>query len=262
MCYIVICWFMQKYTYIYWIHTDAMNNRRNDKDRRRKTSLTKYLPLTLLQGFEKVVWSFTVRGSWRSNITAIFWSPLLWPSTLCLSRSLDAQPEALGSTLLDAGFLYWILSASSLDTNSSGPKGPFRLMWLSLPHLVSFRLQLYWNCPCRTQLPTARNSTGNSTRTRTQLSYIMVQRPLNRPLNLWNRMFGRHQAEITVMQFTGHSPPVHQSMWVPWEFFSSSHFISQFPPTRFPLLTAIGMCHFLPVHHLEWHFGPGQKVKI
>ena len=27
-----------------------------------------------------------------------------------------------------------------------------------------------------------------------------------------------HQAEITVMQFTGHSLPVHQSMSVPWEF--------------------------------------------
>ena len=27
---------------------------------------------------------------------------------------------------------------------------------------------------------------------------------------------------------------------------------------RFP---ATGMCHFLPVHHLEWHFWPGQKVK-
>ena len=74
-------------------------------------------------------------------------------------------------------------------------------------------------------------------------------------------MFYRHQAEITVMQFTGHSLPVHQSMSVPWELFSSSHFISQFPPTRFPLLTAIGMCHFLPVLHLEWHFGPGEKVK-
>ena len=74
-------------------------------------------------------------------------------------------------------------------------------------------------------------------------------------------MFNRHQAEITVMQFTGHSLPVHQSMGVPWEFFSLSHFVSQFPPTRFPLLTAIGICHFLPVHHLEWHFGPGQRPK-
>ena len=27
---------------------------------------------------------------------------------------------------------------------------------------------------------------------------------------------------------------------------------------RFP---ATGMCHFLLVHHLEWHFWPGQKVK-
>ena len=25
--------------------------------------------------------------------------------------------------------------------------------------------------------------------------------------------------------------------------------------------TATGMCHFLPVHHLEWHFWLGQKVK-
>ena len=27
---------------------------------------------------------------------------------------------------------------------------------------------------------------------------------------------------------------------------------------RFPVT---GMCHFLLVHHLEWHFWPGQKVK-
>ena len=44
-------------------------------------------------------------------------------------------------------------------------------------------------------------------------------------------------------------------------FFSLSHFVSQFPSTRFPLLTAIGMCHFLLVHHLEWHFGPGWRSK-
>ena len=37
-----------------------------------------------------------------------------------------------------------------------------------------------------------------------------------------------------------------------------SHFISQFPPTWFPLLTAIGMCHFLPVHHLGIAFGGGS----
>ena len=72
-------------------------------------------------------------------------------------------------------------------------------------------------------------------------------------------MFDRHQAEITVMQFTRHSLPVRQSMSVPWEFFTSSHFISQFLPTRFPLITAIRMCHLLPVHHLGMDFLAGSK---
>ena len=49
-------------------------------------------------------------------------------------------------------------------------------------------------------------------------SYIIVQRTLNHPLNLWNGMFDRHQAEITVMQFRCHSLPVCQSMSVPWDF--------------------------------------------
>ena len=98
------------------------------------------------------------------------------------------------------------------------------------------------------------------------LSYIIVQhpldRPLDRPFDLWNGMIDRHQAEITAMQFTGHSLPVGQSMSVPWEFFTSSHFISQFPPTRFPLITAIRMCHFLPVHHLGIAFLAGSKANI
>ena len=66
-------------------------------------------------------------------------------------------------------------------------------MWPSLPHFV------YNSIRSSTQLPLAR---------RTQLNYIIVRRPLD----LWNRMFNRHQAEITVMQFTGHSLPVHHSV--------------------------------------------------
>ena len=42
-------------------------------------------------------------------------------------------------------------------------------------------------------------------------SYIIVQSPTQ---YRWNGMFDRHQAEITVMEFTGHSLPVHQSMTV------------------------------------------------
>ena len=146
-------------------------------------------------------------------------------------------PEA---TLLGDGFLYGILSAPSPDLNSSGPKGPLGLMWLSLPHLVY-------------------NSVRSSTQLALDFRYIIIQRPHDRPLDLWNRMFNRHQAEITDMQFTGHSLPVHQSMSVPWKFFSSSHFISQFPPTRFPLIIAIRMCNLLPVHHLGMAFLTGSK---
>ena len=130
--------------------------------------------------------------------------------------------------------------------NQSGAPSPFGLVWSSLPHLDY-------------------NSVRSPTATvwlLSWLSYIIVQRPLSRLLDFWNRMLDRHQAEITVMQFTGHSLPVHQSMRVPWEFFSSSHFISQFPPTRFPLITAIRMCHFLPVHHLGMAFFAESKAKI
>ena len=156
------------------------------------------------------------------------------------------------------GPLCWVLAFFTASyqqllwsPNSIGvPEGPLSRMWLSLPHLVPF-------------------SSPNGTGTRTQLSwllswlsYIIVQRPLDHPLDLWNLMFDRHQTEITVMQFTGHSLSVRQSMSVPWEFFSSSHFISQFLPTRFPLITAIRMCHFLPVHHLGMAFLAGSKVKI
>ena len=104
-------------------------------------------------------------------------------------------------------------------------------------------------------LPTTSRPTPTQLARRTQLSYIIVRRPLD----LWNRMFNRYQAEITVMQFTGHSLPVPLSMRVPWEFFSSSHFISQFPPMRFPFITAIRMCHLLPVHHLGMAFLAGSK---
>ena len=75
----------------------------------------------------------------------------------------------------------------------SGAPSPFGLVWLSLPHLVynSVRSLTVWLL--------------------SWLGYIIVQHPLDRPLDLWNGMCDRHRAEITVMQFTGHSLPVHHS---------------------------------------------------
>ena len=63
------------------------------------------------------------------------------------------------------------------------------------------------------------------------------------------------------MQFTGHSLPVHQSMSVPWDFYLVPFFQAS-PPTRFLLITAIGMCHFLPVHHFGMACLTGSKVSI
>ena len=147
-----------------------------------------------------------MRGSWRSNITATFWTPTLMAvSVVSFLFSRAAQPEAQGpSSLLDDGFLYCILSATSRDPNSirRAPRAPSA--WCGFPYHISSLTRL--------------TPTATPTKFFSWPSYILVQRPLNRLLDLWNGMFDRHQAEITVVQFTGHSLPVHQSMSVPWEF--------------------------------------------
>ena len=132
-----------------------------------------------------------------------------------------------------------------LTPTHQGPNGPFGLMWLSLLHLVynsvrsltatltSVLTELY-NSSTPTQSPTRSlewhdwsSSSGNNCHA--------VQRSLSSGASVYECTMGI--------------------------FFTSSHFISQFPPTRFPLITAIRMCHFLPVHHSEWHFWPGRRSK-
>ena len=175
------------------------------------------------------MWGFTVRGSWRPNINCNILTPLLWPSALCLSRTpalLNRRPWAPALCWIMAFFTASYQQLLWTPTQSGAPS-PFGQVWLSLPHLVY-------------------NSVRPSTRTvwfLSWLSYIIVQRLLSRLIDLWNRMLDRRRAEITVMQFRG------------------PHFISQFPPTRFPLKAAIRMCHFLPVHHLGMAFLAGSKVK-
>ena len=156
-----------------------------------------------------------MRGSWRPNRTALYCPP---PTQRCLSRPpgllnvvfLVLQGCSTGGpgTQLSAG---WWLSLLHLLSNFSGPqlnrgpRGPLR-PGVAFPTTSRLLLQLSdylsW------------------------LSYIIVQRPLNRPLNPWNGIFDCHQAEITVMQFTGHSLPVHHSVAAQWTF-TLSHIISR-----------------------------------
>ena len=66
---------------------------------------------------------------------------------------------------------------------------------------------------------------------------------------LWNGMFGRHQAEITVMQFIGHSLPVHQFVTVPWDF-NPVPYCQPSSPTPMEYATSAS---------LEWHVWPGRR---
>ena len=172
-------------------------------NRRRKPSLTKYFPLTLLQGFERGIQGLRVRGS--CNIL----TPKLMAVNVGSFSFFWCSTGALGSTLLGAGFLYCILSASSLDLNSSGL-------------LVAFLTTSHSNWHLNSTV------TGNQLAA-TQLSYIIFRRPLD----LWNPMFNCHQGEITVMQFRGHALPVRQSLRVSWDFLARPISLVNFHPRDF-----------------------------
>ena len=147
------------------------------------------------KGSKRVTRGFTVRGSWRPNRTVIF-NPHSYGRQRCVFLVLQGCSTGGPGAQLSAGWWLSLLHQQLLWTpiQSGAPKAPSA--WCGFPyHISSLTLSDFLSWP----------------------SYIIVQRPLNRPLNLWNGMFD-HQAEITVMQFRGHSLPVYQSMSVPWNF--------------------------------------------
>ena len=146
-------------------------------------------------------------------------TPLLWPSRCVFLVLLDAQTEVFRVHCWMLAFF----TASSLDPSSSGLQAPSA--WCGFPYHIS-SLTLWKSAGnCIRGFPSAPSVgcglpyhiwsllSGTLLATalapRTQLSLIIIQRPHDRLLDLWNRMFNRHQAEITVMQFRGYSLPVH-----------------------------------------------------
>ena len=140
-CCILICWFMQKYTYICWIHTDAMNNRR------RKTSLTIFTSQFIARVRKGCVGFYCEREleiehncniltphSYGRHVVSFLFS---WCSTGGLG------PHSVGWSATS----YQQLLRSS---NSIGvPEGPLGRVWVSLPHLFSnwpgTPTQLHWS---------------------------------------------------------------------------------------------------------------------
>ena len=216
-CYIIICRFMHIYTYICWIHTDAIIN-----DERRLLLKNMYLSL-YCKGFKKVNQSLCVRGSWRPNITAIYWAPLLWPSALCLSRSPGLLNRRPRGPLCCVRAFSTASCHQRVSKHHRGSRGLLR-PGVAFPTTSQLHLQLSdflsWQ------------------------SYIIVPRPLNCPLNLWNGMFDRHQAEIIVMQFRGHSLLVHQSTVAQWDLHLAPILSARAHLRDLFRLMAIGMCHF------------------
>ena len=116
------------YTYIYWINTDTMINDASvtikmQEGRRKKTSLTTYLPLTLFVRFEKGYSRLHVRGCWRPNINFIFWPHCYYRHVVSFLFSWCWGP-------LHRGF----------------SEGPLGRVWPSLPHLVSTVWNSAGNC--------------------------------------------------------------------------------------------------------------------
>ena len=123
--------------YIYMLDTYWRSNKR-----RRKTSLTIFTSQFIAR-VRKGCSGLRVRGSWWTNINCNILTSLLWLSHCVFLVLKGCSTGGLGPTLLDAGFLYSILSASSLDPKlHRGSRGPPR-PGVAFP--TTTRLKLAWN---------------------------------------------------------------------------------------------------------------------
>ena len=133
------------YIYIYWIHTDAMI-KTDTMTKTQEHFFIKILPLTLLQGFEKVVWGFTVRGSWRPNINCNILTPLLWPSRCVFLVLLMLNRKPRGSLCWVMAFFTASYQHLLRTSTHQGPKAPSA--WCGFPYHISSitpsNLQLNW----------------------------------------------------------------------------------------------------------------------
>ena len=190
---------MHIYTYTCRIHIDAIIKTSD-------TVLWKiYLSLYLK--------CLCVRGSWRPNINSSYWPQLLWPSSLCLSRSPGLLLGAWGTASHGAGFLYRILSLTHLISISL-TSCLTELYNSSIAHSISLKWHVWLS------------SSGNNCHA--------VHRSLSSGASVYDCSMG----------------------------FYLVPYCQPSPPTQFLPITAIGMCHLLPVHHFGIACLAWSKVNI
>ena len=161
---------------------------------------------------KRVTQSLRLRGSWKSKITEIFW-PQSYGRQRCVFLVLHGcLTGALESTVLYAGFPYY----SSFIPFSTVL---LALLLASLPSVQFVGLILPSTLP--------RGDMDTPPRLRNFFRYLATGMCHFR--YLWNGLCDRHRAEITVMQFRGHSLPVRQSYESIIGFF---FYLVPFLPTR------------------------------
>ena len=191
--------------------------------------------------FKVCVWE----GVGDRTETAIFW-PHSYGRQRCVFLvllMLNRRPR---------GPLCWVMAFFTASYQhllwipiQSGAPSPFGLVCLSLPHLVYNSVRsLTATLLTSVLIELYNSSTSTQSHTRSLKSHV------------WSSSSGNNCHAVHSSLSSGAS--VYECTM---GIFTLSHFVSQFPPTRFPLITAIRMCHFLPVHQSERHFWPGRRPK-
>ena len=196
--------------------------------------LKKKIPLTL---FERLC----VRGSWRLiKDCSIVTSPAPLDVAMCRSRSPGLLNRGPGvQPLWDMFSFRCLLTNWSPNSQLGVPRAPSAGWWLSLPHLVSnssdLKLTDFLSSP----------------------SYIIVQSPTQSlEWHVWSSSSGNNCHAVQRSLSSGAS--VDECTMG----FYLAPYCPPSPPTRFLFITAIGMCHFLPVHHFGMACLAGSKVNI
>ena len=176
-----------------------------------------YLSLYLL-GFEKGYSRFACERELETEQNCNIMTPTLMAvSVVSFSLSRAAQPEAQGPNLLGGGFLYCILSATSLDPKSSGaPRAPSA--WRGFPYHTSSLTPTVWLL-----VLTELYNSSTSTQWPTQ----------SLEWHVWLSSSGNNCHAVHRSLSSGAS--VYECNMV--FFFALSHFISQIPHTRFLSVT-------------------------
>ena len=184
--------------YIYMLDTywrnELIRRKDNDKDAERLIYKNIYLSL-YCKGPKRVTQGLHVRGELETEHNWNILTPKLWPSALCLSRSsglLNRSPgvRSAGCWLSLLQLVYPLSNSTQLSS--------------TVPFCSIRRSYITFKLP--------RGDIDTPPRLRNFLRYLAIG--MRHFRYLWNGLCDRHRAEITVMQFRGHSLPVRQSMRV------------------------------------------------